>query len=131
MSDATVWACLNYRDARGAIAFLTEVVGFREALVVPGEGEGVVAHAELRWPEGGGVMLGTADREGNEFSRLPTGCSSVYVVTADPDGLHDRIVAGGGRVLRGLQDEDYGQRGFSIRDPEDNIWSFGTYAGAP
>jgi uncharacterized glyoxalase superfamily protein PhnB len=32
--------------------------------------------------------------------------------------------------VRGLRDEDYGSRGFSVLDPEGNIWSFGTYAGA-
>ena len=28
-----------------------------------------------------------------------------------------------------MRDEDYGSTGFSVRDPEDNIWSFGTYGG--
>ena len=29
-----------------------------------------------------------------------------------------------------MRDEDYGSTGFSVRDPEDNIWSFGTYKGS-
>jgi uncharacterized glyoxalase superfamily protein PhnB len=128
--EPTVWPCLNYRDARAAIAFLTEAFGFKEALVAPGETDDVVVHAELNWPEGGGVMLGSADRDGNEFSRLPTSCASVYVVTSDPRGVHDRAVAAGARIVRELRDEDYGSTGFSVRDPEDNIWSFGTYQGS-
>ena len=28
----------------------------------------------------------------------------------------------------GLTDTDYGSRDFSARDPEGNVWSFGTYA---
>jgi uncharacterized glyoxalase superfamily protein PhnB len=32
-------------------------------------------------------------------------------------------------VLRGLDDSDYGSRGFTVRDPEGKIWSVGTYAG--
>ena len=32
-----------------------------------------------------------------------------------------------GEVVREMRDEDYGSTGFSVRDPEDNIWSFGTY----
>jgi hypothetical protein len=32
---------------------------------------------------------------------------------------------------RDAQDEDYGSRGFTARDPEGNLWSFGTYRGAP
>jgi uncharacterized glyoxalase superfamily protein PhnB len=26
-----------------------------------------------------------------------------------------------------LKDEDYGSRGYTTRDPEGNLWSFGTY----
>lgn len=127
--DKTIWPTLNYGDAPAAIRFLIDVFGFEERLVVPGEAEGTVEHAQLRWPEGGGVMLGTANRDGNEFSQQPTGAASVYVVTDRPDELHDRAVAAGAEVVRGLRDEDYGSRGFSVRDPERNIWSFGTYRG--
>ena len=125
----TVWPTLNYRDAPAAIEHLTSVYGFVSTLVVPGDGEGVVAHAELIWPEGGGVMLGTADRPDNVFSELPTSAGSAYVVTRRPDELYERAVAAGCEIVRELRDEDYGSRGFSARDPEGNIWSFGTYPG--
>ena len=29
-----------------------------------------------------------------------------------------------------MRNEEYGSRGFTARDPEGVIWSFGTYAGA-
>jgi hypothetical protein len=32
-------------------------------------------------------------------------------------------------VVRGLSDEDYGSRGFSVRDHEGRLWSSGTYPG--
>ena len=35
----------------------------------------------------------------------------------------------GAVVFAPLKDEDYGSRGFSVTDPEGNIWSFGTYRG--
>jgi uncharacterized glyoxalase superfamily protein PhnB len=129
MSAPNVWPCINYRDARAAISFLTEAFGFVATIVVPGETEDAVAHAELRWPEGGGVMLGSAGRADSEFSRLPTSCASLYVVTDDPHGVYKRSTAAGARVVREMRDEDYGSTGFSVRDPEDNIWSFGTYRG--
>jgi uncharacterized glyoxalase superfamily protein PhnB len=28
-----------------------------------------------------------------------------------------------------MREEDYGSRGFSIADPDGNVWSFGTYSG--
>ena len=53
-----VWPTLRAKDAPGLIRFLVEGFGFREAEVVA-DGE-VVNHAELRWPLGGGIMLGSA-----------------------------------------------------------------------
>lgn len=79
--------------------------------------------------QGGGVMIGSAGRHGNKFSERPTGAASCYVVTAHPDEVYDRAMAAGAEVFEPLKDEDYGSRGFSVTDPEDNIWSFGTYSG--
>jgi uncharacterized glyoxalase superfamily protein PhnB len=127
--DKNTWPIINAEDAPAMIAFLKKAFGFEEILVVPGEEEGVVEHCQMRWPEGGGVMLGTANRSGNEFSRRPTGAASVYVVTDHPDELHDRAMAAGAELFRALEDQDYGSRDFSVTDPEGNIWSFGTYRG--
>jgi uncharacterized glyoxalase superfamily protein PhnB len=127
--DKTVWPTLNYLDAPAAIRFLVEAFGFEVSLVVPGEEPSVVEHAQLRWPEGGGVMLGTAHREGNEFSMRPIGGGSTYVVTDEPDRIYASALAAGASLVRDMAEEDYGSRGFSVRDPEGNIWSFGTYRG--
>ena len=128
-TQPTVWPVLVYRDAPAAIRFLVDALGFEERLVVPGEDDPVVTHAELSWPEGGGVMLGSADRDDSVFSRKPTGAASIYVVTDQPDGVHDRAVAAGAELIQPLRDEDYGSRGFTVADPEGNLWSFGTYRG--
>jgi len=123
----TVWPTFRCRDARGLIAFLTSAFGFVEN-VVHGEGE-IVEHAQLDWPEGGGILLGS-DREGTAWSRQP-GTGASYVVTADPDAVHDRAVAAGAEIVQGPIERDYGSREFIARDPEGNLWSFGTYQGAP
>lgn len=126
----TVWPCLNYADAHAAIAFAVDVLGFEQrAAYTDDTDDSVIVHAELRWPEGGGVMLGTAQRPDSEFSQMPTGAASVYVVTDDPRVVHDRVVAAGATLVRELREEDYGSLGFSVRDAEGNIWSFGTYRG--
>lgn len=61
---------------------------------------------------------------------MKPGNASLYVVTDQPDALFERATAAGAEVVRGLKDEDYGSRGFTVRDPEGNHWSFGTYRGA-
>ena len=36
-------------------------------------------------------------------------------------------VAAGAEIIIELKDEDYGGRGYTARDSEGNLWSFGTY----
>jgi uncharacterized glyoxalase superfamily protein PhnB len=130
-NQTSVWPILTYRDGRAAIAFLTKAFGFEERAVYAREDDpSVIEHAELRWPLGGGIMLGTAGKDDSPFGRREPGNDSVYVVCDDPDALFERATEAAAEVVRGLRDEDYGSRGFTVRDPEGNLWSFGTYAGA-
>lgn len=122
-----VWPCVNYDDARAGIALLV-ALGFEERCCYPPDGD-AVAHAELRWPEGGGVMCGSSGREESEFSAKPTGAASVYVVTDDPHGVLGRAEAAGARIVKPMAEEDYGSTGFTVADAEGNLWSFGTYRG--
>ena len=128
-SAAMVWPLLKYRDARAAVRFLEEAFGLRVAALHP-EGDGPVAHGELHWPEGGGVMVSTGGAGDPLFAQNPPiGGGSVYLVTADPGALLARATAAGAEIARPMRDEDYGSRGFTARDPEGNLWSFGTYGG--
>jgi len=123
-----VWPTLRARDARALIRFLVEAFGFEET-VVHGDGDRV-DHAELTWPPGGGVMLGSAS-EGDTTGVSAPGGFSAYVVTAEPDALCARARAAGAEITTDPHDTDYGSRDFAARDPEGNRWSFGTYPGAP
>jgi uncharacterized glyoxalase superfamily protein PhnB len=70
-NSPTVWPTLHCRDAKGLIKFLVDAFGFTESLVVGDEG--VVHHAEVRWPAGGGLMLGDARPHEDELhAQLPT-----------------------------------------------------------
>ena len=126
----TVWPILTYKDAHAAAEFLVTAFGFEMRGLYANENDpNVVEHAEARWPLGGGVMFGTAGKDDGPFGRRRPGNDSVYVVCDDPDALFARATAAGAEVVRGLKDEDYGSRGFTVRDPEGNLWSFGTYRG--
>jgi uncharacterized glyoxalase superfamily protein PhnB len=127
---AAVWPVLSYRDARAALEFLVKAFGFEERACYAREDDpSIVEHAEMRWPLGGGIMFGTAGKDDGPFGHRTPGNDSVYVVCEDPDRLFEQAVAAGAEVVRGLKDEDYSSRGFTVRDPEGNLWSFGTYAG--
>jgi uncharacterized glyoxalase superfamily protein PhnB len=131
MTDTTpppqVWPTLRARDARALIAFLVEAFGF-EATAVYGEGDRV-DHAQLSWPPGGGIMLGSVRDAPDDKWNLTPGTFGAYVVTDDADALHARATAAGARVVQEPHDTDYGSRDFAVQDPEGNLWSFGTYRG--
>ena len=124
-----VWPASRCRDARAEIRFLVDVFGFEETAVY-GEGE-QVAHAQLDWPEGGGVMLGSVRNDPADTWPAQPGTAAVYVVTTDPAAVHARAVAAGAEIVRELSTTDQGSSEFSVRDPEGNLWSFGSYPGEP
>lgn len=129
MSDAnlTVWLTLQAHEPVTLIDYLVEVLGF--VLTAKYGSDDTVEHAELLWPEGaGGVMLGEY-RPGREWSRQP-GTAGGYVVTSDIDGAYAQATQAGAEFIMDLHDTDYGSREFVVRDPEGNLWSVGTYAGA-
>lgn len=131
MSDKTLISdlvpTLRYNDATAAIAFLGDAFGMNAVLVVPGDDD-TVAHAELTFGNSM-IMLGTNLPEGRgDQLRWPVGGSAVYgIVDGDVDAHCARAVSAGATVVREPKDEDYGGRGYTVRDPEGNLWSFGTY----
>lgn len=131
MSTQT-YPILTFADAATGTAFL-EAVGFRRvALHHEDEAGLVVAHGEYAWGPRGGVMIGSADRSSPFADRDQVGRGRVYCVVdrdAQVDEVHAAAVAAGGTSLDEPHDEDYGGRVCSVRDPEGNELSFGSYAG--
>ncbi len=122
---------LRYRDAKAAIDWLERAFGFERHAVY--ENEGQVEHAELRIGSNGMVMLGSV-RDSGFSMKTPDEAggitSGIYVIVEDADAAHDRAAAAGAEIIRGLTDQDYGSREFSVRDPEGYVWHFGTYRPA-
>ncbi len=125
-----VWPILSYSDAPAAITFLADAFGFEPgAAYARHDDSSIIEHAEMHWPGGGGIMLGTAGKDDSPFGQRTPGNDAVYLACDDPDALFARATVAGAAVVRDLADEDYGSRGFTVRDPEGNLWSFGTYPG--
>ncbi len=64
---------------------------------------------------------------GGEPARPLAGTVSLYVVVPDPDEHFATAKSAGATIVRELADMPYGSREYSARDPEGNLWSFGTY----
>ena len=52
---------------------------------------------------------------------------SVYVVVDNADAHFVRARAAGAEITRELETQDYGGRDYTCKDPEGNVWTFGTY----
>jgi uncharacterized glyoxalase superfamily protein PhnB len=128
MTDApTLYPTLLYRDAKAAIGQLEEAFGFRRTVFYEAD-DGTVLHAEVSCGNGA-VMVGSKGR-GGLFAETMSGAgpAGVYVVVSDVDAHCARARQAGAEILMEPTDQDYGSRDFSVRDPEGNIWAFGTYA---
>lgn len=127
--DGGVWSAVFYRDAMAGIRFLVDVLGFEERLVVSGPDGTSVVHSELVWPGGGVVQAGTYNPD-NPYSH-PPGSGGLYLITPDPHSVWERSQAAGAEVVEEPRTPDYapGTMVFSVRDPEGNVFSVGSYAG--
>lgn len=119
---------LSYDDVVRAIDWLEAAFGFERKLVVP-DGEGGVAHAELRFGDGI-IMPASAKQMSKGISRpreLGAVTGTVYSYVADPDAHCRRARAAGARIEREPAETEYGSREYSVRDLDGHQWSFGTY----
>jgi uncharacterized glyoxalase superfamily protein PhnB len=123
----SVFPTFRYEDARAAIAFLTDALGFSvEELHEDG---GRIVHAELEF-SGSRIMLGGEPAEGDGRQPYVSGPSTTYVVVEDADAAYARAKAAGATIAMELTDQDYGSRDFAVLDPGGNRWSLGTYRPA-
>jgi uncharacterized glyoxalase superfamily protein PhnB len=131
--DAGITAvpALRYRDLPAAISWLCQVLGFDERLVVHND-DGTVRYAELTLGNSM-VMLGPV--RGSAFDELmvqpdEVGGAETQVCcffVPDADAYCARAKAAGAEIVLELSDKFQRGRGFSCRDPEGHLWSFGTY----
>ena len=123
-----LYPTLRCRDAEAMMRWLKDVIGFVERVVYRGD-DGMVHHAELAY---GSSILMLGQSRDDEYGRLVGDLGgrrtdSIYVAVTDPDALHAKVKAAGAKIEMELHDTDYGSRDFACRDPEGNLWSFGTY----
>ena len=119
MGHPTVFPTLSYDDAQAAIDFLVDAFGAERHAVYSGD-DGQIQHAELRFGNGI-VMLGSSSGD------APAAGGGIYIVVDDPDAHCGRARAAGAEITRDLDDEPYGSREYSAKDPEGKSWHFGTY----
>jgi len=129
----TIIPALRYQDAPKAVDWLCRAFGFERHMVVPGEGDSI-AHAQLRLGNGM-LMLGSDGKHESAYDELVrtpekvggANTQTLYVVVDDPDAHCERARAAGAEIVMPPRDEDYGGRGYTCRDLEGHVWTFGSY----
>jgi uncharacterized glyoxalase superfamily protein PhnB len=120
MPDQTpnVYPFTSYADPQAALEWLSRAFAFEELAVYRSD-EGAIRHAEVALGPGI-VMFGEGDPNADQ-------AKGIYVAVEDADAHYERAKAAGAEILREIEDTDYGSRAYTARDPEGNVWSFGTY----
>ena len=131
MRESSIIPALRYRDAPKMIDWLCRAFGFERHAVYE-DGQGGIAHAQLRW--GGGMLMLGSQRDDVYGRRLAEPAEiggrvtqSLCVIVDDADAHHALAVGAGAVIVDALSDQDYGGRGYSCRDPEGHLWWFGSY----
>jgi len=114
----TVTPYLIVSDASGLIEFTQAVFDATEIVRVPGT-HGRIRHAQIRI---GDSPVEMADGQ-DEWPAMP---ASLHVYVPDVDAVYMRALAAGADVLLEPQDQFYGERSASVRDPWKNVWHIAT-----
>ena len=121
MAHPTVYPILVYDDANAAIDFLTNAFGAQRHFVYGDNG--AIQHAEFRL--GNGIVMFGSSRDDAPATRGAG--AGIYVVVEDVDAHCARARKAGAEITREPFDTDYGSRDYTAKDPEGNVWYFGTY----
>jgi len=123
---ASVTAYLVAQDAAAAIDYYKAVFGAKEEMRMPSPG-GRIGHAELRIGDSK-IMLADEHPEMNAHGpRHHHGSPiSIMLYVQDVDATVAKAVAKGGKLVRAVQDQFYGDRSGAIEDPEGHVWHIAT-----
>jgi uncharacterized glyoxalase superfamily protein PhnB len=120
-----VYAYLRLNDTAAAIDFYARAFGAKELfrLVEP---SGRVGHAEVKI---GAATLMLSDEYPEYDIRGPRSIGgtsvSIHIHVSDVDRLFEQAVAAGATVVRPLQNQFYGERSGTVRDPFGHEWLLG------
>ena len=115
------------KDAAGALEYYKKAFGAKE-LMRYADPSGKVMHAEIKIGNSI-IMLGEEMPEMGYKGPLTIGGSPVGIMlyVEDVDAWYPRALAAGGKELRPLQDQFYGDRSGTYQDPYGHVWTLSTH----
>ncbi|HXF53780.1 MAG TPA: VOC family protein [Hyphomicrobiaceae bacterium] len=127
----TAVPALRYRDLPAAIDWLCTTLGFERQLIVEGE-DGAIRYAQLTLGTAMVMLVPVRDSAFDQLMVQPDEIGGAetqvtYFYVSDADAYCAQVKAAGAEVVLDLADKDHRGRGFSCRDPEGHLWTFGSY----
>ncbi len=122
---------MRYRDLAEAMGWLEQAFGFEKQIAVS-DTDGAVIYGQMTH-RGSLMMMGAVrDTDLDKLMCQPDEVGGVetqscYLVVEDADAHYARAREAGADIVLDLKSDGLGRRGYSCRDPEGHIWSFGTY----
>lgn len=132
MSKHGVIPNISYKDPENALEFLKNALGFSEHSIYR-DNQNKILHGELVLGKAM-IMISPANNETvfGKFTRTPNelqgyNIQTPYIIIEEIDAHYQQTKNAKAEIILPLKDEDYGGRGYSCKDPEGNIWNFGSY----
>lgn len=118
---------LALRDAKSAIDFYARAFGAEPVLKLDMP-DGSIAHAEIRIGDSI-LMLSEENADWGNRSPLALGGSPVFLMiyVPDADAAFARALAAGATQVRPVEDQFYGDRSGTLRDPFGYQWTLATH----
>lgn len=121
----TFGSAVFYRDPSAALDWLERAFGFERSMLIT-NADGSLGHAEMTF--GNGYIMVGNEWAAYTASPLATGGKNTHVLHVhldeDIDAHCARARAAGAEIVREPNDEFYGDRVYSARDPEGHVWTF-------
>ncbi|HVE11886.1 MAG TPA: VOC family protein [Elusimicrobiota bacterium] len=118
-------------DAKKAIEFYKKAFGAKEVMRMPCPETGKIMHAEM---DAFGSRFMLADQNEfcgkmkyNEPGKLGGTAVMIHVYVQDCDKAFKQAVSAGAEAVRPLEDQFYGDRNGTLRDPFGHLWGISTH----
>ncbi len=123
-----ITAGVYYEDSASGLDFLEKAFGFKTRLKIPGP-DGQIMHSELAY-EDGLIFVGQACPDEKKTSPQTLGgamTSGLYIYVDDVDAHCEHARAAGATIVKEPEDQFYGDRNYTAKDPEGHHWIFGQH----
>jgi PhnB protein len=115
---------LTFRDATKAIEFYKQALGAKEVVRMPMP-NGKIGHAELKIGDSMVMLADESPEFGNKSAKTIGGSPmGLCLYTENVEAVADKFCKAGGKVVKAIALQFYGDRSGQFEDPEGYTWTF-------